>query len=501
MSSIPSGIRAPGTFISFKPGASKAPTRSLKILVVGHQNSDKSNMDHRPESVRNNAHASELYGPGSILAQTIEAVRKNNPLNEIYGMTLAEPNGEYATCTVRLVGDSAEESGVLTFYIAGIAINVAVAKGEKPTTVEPNTKGIVERIFDEIKRLESRIPCVAVLNADKDTITLTARHKGKIGNIIDIRYEYYGTERPVKGLEISDNDFNGGTLFPDASNMFSVAGGIQWDFIVFPWADSTTIKPVRDELNKRWGPLYLNDGRLVTASTGDYNALTSVTATQNNEINSPHVVVVEASKSPTSPWVVAGAAVGAITSSAQNNPAVPFRNTELVGVLPAKAEDGLSFQSRNQLLFKGIATTKNGFGGKLLLERVITTYVKNDAGHDDTSYLDLNTLLTLSQMRTNIHSYFDTKYAKSILMDEDSADELDPGISFLTPKLAENDSVLLFKGFRSKGWVQNLSYFEDNIKAVISDDGRMDIYWNTPLTQGLKVLGFDVSFLFKTEEG
>ncbi|MCK4819285.1 phage tail sheath subtilisin-like domain-containing protein, partial [bacterium] len=132
---------------------------------------------------------------------------------------------------------------------------------------------------------------------------------------------------------------------------------------------------------------------------------TAVRATQasatalGNSRNNPHNCIMAAYDSPTSPeeW---GAALGAIASfNLNNDPARPLTTLRLKGVLAPPSVNRFTRTERNILLFDGMATWITDTSGNVLIERCITTYQSNAFGIPDASYLDVQTLATLAEIR------------------------------------------------------------------------------------------------------
>src|SRR5262249_4134124 len=150
----------------------------------------------------------------------------------------------------------------------------------------------------------------------------------------------------------------------------------------------------------------------------------------------------------------AGAISAVVANSGSRDPARPFQTLGLNGVLPPQVGEGLTDDERNLLLYDGISTLLTGAGGKVRIERMITTYKTNDFGAADTSYLDLTTILTLSYLRYDLRNYILRKYPRHKLANDGT--RFGSGQAIVTPKLMKSEIIAKFREWEGIGLVEDI---------------------------------------------
>lgn len=499
MIEIPDNIRSPGVFAAIHPAGNKAPGANYSILCLGHTKSDSLAIEKNPEPFSNPLEAEKKYGKSSQLFQMLEYASLNNDTNEIYAMKIAEASGKNASAEITITTSQtgAEENGVLTFYIDCIRINTQVLKGD-------NHQKILTEVQKNLGDI-SELPVVATLdNEQKPTkIVLKSVHKGLSGNYIDLRDEYYGDEKRPKGVGLifSGTRLSGGTGTPDYQNIFKNCGDARFDFLIIADSDPQTLSHIKEQLEARWKALDASDGTAIFATNLPYNEAIKITTKEGDPDrlvpNCPHICGIGAFNFPQSPWKIAAASAGRIVASAQSNPAIPFDRLKIAGLKSPKITDSANFSTRNNALFKGLSTLKTDFGGNVMTERVITTYIKNSSGHNDDSWLDINIPLVLSRMRQEIVYFFSAEYEGALCLNDGEDKVLKPGIKAITPSQAMADALFLFSDFQERGWVTDKKYFEKHLVAEKSDSqrGRINLYIKPTLAEPFMVMGIDVGFI------
>jgi len=494
MKEIPSNIRVPGVFAQIRSVNTQMPLSNYRIMVLGHSLKE-STVDLVPVPVNSETKSEEQFGIKSQLHQTILAVMENNDTNSIYALPVPEPAGAKATAdlAITLESDQVESTGIITFYIDGIRIDTAVYRGD-------NLKKVFERIMTSIGKI-SKLPVTSALDSAENPtkITFTFTHNGVIGNSLNIRLEYYGDEDLPAGVSLNASDaFTNGVGQFDVSDIFENSGDEQFDFIVCPDTSVQTMTKLRELLGERWEALNANDGRVFTATTMEYDEAVKITTNehdQNHQIpNSPHIAVIGALKYPQSPWRIAGMVAGAAVQQAQSNPALSFEGLKIKGLMPAKITEAPNFRARNDLLYRGISTLKITSSG-VSTERLITTYLKNDADNPDDSFLDFNVPLVYSAMRQEMTFFLQETYRQAFAMDDGEDKILNPGIKAVTPSEAKADALYLFDKFAARGWVTGREYFKKHLIASKPSHGRINLEIRPTTNHPLYVMGIDIGFL------
>ena len=247
---------------------------------------------------------------------------------------------------------------------------------------------------------------------------------------------------------------------------------------------------LESELTQRWGPLLQADGYAITGLRGTVAAAT----TYGNARNSPYSTVMDIATSPSSIPEWASATAGAVAQSAEIDPARPFQTLALNGILPAAVSDQRTFTERNGLLTDGIATHTVDSGGVVRIERLISTY-QELAGVADTAFLDANTALTLSFLRTSFRNRMATKYSRFKLADDDA--RFGPGQQIITPSTGRAEAISWFREQEEAGLVEGGEQFKAGliVERNAGDRNRLDFLLPPDLVNQLRVVGAQIQFI------
>lgn len=481
---IPTNLRVPFTYVEFDSSkAVQGPTlKAYKALILGQKLAAGTATADVAVAVTSKAQAKTLFGAGSMLYNMVKAWLDNNSTTELFVIPQADNGaGVAATATLAFAGP-ASGAGTINLYLAGKIYQVAVASGDTATTIGAAVAAAITADADAI--------CTAA--SVTGTVTLTFKHKGLIGNELDVRFNYYQGEVFPTGVSCVITGFAGGTANPTLTAAISAMAEVQYDVIVLPYTDAANLLSLETELEDRWGPLRQNDGLAFSAKNADYSGLTSL----GNSRNSKHISIIEAYKEPT-PVYEKAAAYGATAAFDLNiDPARPLQTLPLVNILPAAQEDRFITSERNLLLFNGISTSYVDSGGVVRIERAITTYKTNPIGAVDVSYLNVETLKTLSYIRYDFRNYIQTKYPRHKLADDTV--RVAPGQAIMTPKLGKAEAVAKFKEWQDDlGLVEGFDQFKADliVERNATDRDRLDWYLSPDLINQLRVNGVQIGFL------
>jgi len=122
-------------------------------------------------------------------------------------------------------------------------------------------------------------------------------------------------------------------------------------------------------------------------------------------------------------------------------------------------------------------------------------YQLNDLSAPDTSYLNLNTLLTLQYIRYDWRVYITGKYPRHKLAND--GQRLGAGQPVMTPSLAKAEAVNKFRQWEALGLVENVDQFKADLVAErnIGDPDRLDISMSPDLINQLRVFATLIRFL------
>lgn len=480
---IPSNIRVPFLYAEFdnSNAIQGANLQVYRALVLGMKLSSGTATANVPVRVTSATQAKTLFGAGSQLAHMFEKWFKNNSSTEAWAIPQAENGaGVAATSTLTITGP-ATAAGAINLYVGGRKLSIAVASGDSANTIASSIVSAITAASD--------YPVSA--SASTNVVTLTYKHKGLVGNEIDVRLNYFEGEALPAGVGVAIVAFASGTLNPDLSAAISAMGDVQYHVIASGYVDAASLTDLEAELVDRFGPIRMIEGMLFAAKNVGHSSL----LTFGDGRNSPHVSVVGVYKYPTAPYEIAAAIAGVAALQGALDPARPMQTLALSDIKgPAPAERFI-WSERNLLLFDGISTLNVDAGGVVRIERLITMYQVNPANAPDPSYLDVETLLTLSYLRFDFRTYMLLKYPRHKLADDGT--RYGAGQAVITPKVGKAEAVAKFRQWEELGLVENFNQFKEQliVERNTGDVNRLDFMLPPDLINQLRVMGVKFGFL------
>ena len=458
---IPTNNRLPFVFVEFNNtnAIQGAALKKFRALLLGQKLAGGSAAADTPVRLTSTAQAKSIFGDGSMLHHMAEKWFLNNKTTELWAIPLADNGaGVAATGTLTFTGP-ATGAGAINLYVAGRKISVAVAAADSVTTIAAAVAAAINA------KPQLGITAAAALGV----VTMTYMHKGLVGNEIDVRLNYFEGEALPAGVGCTIVALGGlaaGTLDPDLTAAIAAMGDTQYDVIAFPYSDAANLTAFEAELADRFGPSRQIDGVAFAAKNAAFGAL----ATLGDSRNSPHFSISHCYKHPSGPHQFAAAIASVAAFYGAIDPARPFQTLPVVGELPPLEMDKLTASERNLLLFDGIATNTVDAGGIVRVERLITTYQENALGADDPSYLDVNSMMTLSYLRYDFRTYFLNKYPRHKLANDGT--RFGAGQPVMTPALGRAEAIAKFRDWEELGLVED---FEDFKAELIVERNVLDV--------------------------
>lgn len=147
-----------------------------------------------------------------MLHGMMTAYQKNDTAAEVWILPLADDADSMAVATGSIkVATQATETGVISLYIAGVRVQLTVLATDTPAQIATALVAAITR--------KTELPVTAAVKTDAtDTVTLTAKNAGLLGNGIDIRLNYLGVqggEVTPAGLTLTITGMAGGAGAPD----------------------------------------------------------------------------------------------------------------------------------------------------------------------------------------------------------------------------------------------------------------------------------------------
>ena len=462
--SLSDNVRVPFIYGEFDPtGASDDPSQMpYTVLMVGQMLDTGKADPHVPARPMSKKQADDLFGQGSQLAEMCTAYLEANVLTKMMAIPVPDADvGVKAEGAISLSG-TVTNGTPLCLYIGGVLVRAAANFNTEGATVAAALATAINANPD--------LPVTATFSLGQ--VTLTARHKGEMGNDIDLRLSYYKEPIPA-GLTITITKMTGGAGNPDAAPIIAAMGNDQYHVIAWPWTDNASLAYLRDELDDRWGPLRQIDGQAIAIKRGTFGEVVTFTGARNDK----GLTVFASEGSPTNPWKDAAATVGVISYYANTDPARGFRTLKIPGVLaPAPDDRWPDFPEKNQGLFEGLSTRYVAPDGTLRLQKAITTHRMNELGAEDKAYLSLNSPLTLSYLRYDWRNYLLLKYPRHKLAGDADAKFYGTTQPIMTPKLGRAEAIARFKVWLEMGLVEGLEQFTNElvVERHSKNENRMD---------------------------
>ncbi|MEX6095492.1 phage tail sheath subtilisin-like domain-containing protein [Morganella morganii] len=473
---IPQNLRTPLFFVEFDNSMANTATATQRTLLIGQMLDGAAGKDSIPERITSGTQAAERFGRGSMLHTEAEAYFRNDTAGEVWVLPLADTESQTAAAGKLKITSAANDTGVISLYIAGIRVQMAVVATD---TAEAIATGLTKVINRNVN-----LPVTAA--AEADTVTLTAKNKGAHGNGIDIRLNYLGLtggESTPSGFEMTITAMSGGNGAPDLLNGLANLKDRSFDFIVNPYTDTASLDVVKTFLADRWAwdkQLY---GHSYGVITGTYGQLADFGEKRNDQ----HASLLGVNGSPSPDYQWSAAYTGAIAQSLRNDPGRPLQTLVISGVLPPDDTKILELTERNNLLHSGISTFTVDDDGTVRVENIITTYQKNAYGDNDDSYLQVETLYLLMFVSRYLRTQVTSKFGRMKLAEDGT--RFAPGAAIVTPNIIKAELIAQYGFLEFNGHVQDAKGFAKGLKVERNSQNpnRVDVLWTGTLINQLRV--------------
>lgn len=491
---IPDTIRTPGTYneIDNSRALQGLAQNPHKVLIIGQKLSGGTSPLETIKYITSDGLADGFFGVGSVLARMCNKFKENNPNTELHAIALSNDGGVRAEKLVKFdSGYSATADTTYYLLVNGTRVYVTITSAWSVTDVN---SAIVDKVSAD---LTLPVYCsTSASAAGSDHLVFMAKQSGTLGNYIDIRGNYYvGQSNPAGWSEngIVYDSMAGGSVDPDLDDAWAIVDNEQYHYIVQPYTDAANLTSLENELDDRFGPLIDLQGHGFAGYRGTQASCTTI----GNSRNSPHNTIIGANGSPSSPeeW---GAALGAQAAwNLNNDPARPLHTLKLKGILAPIEASRFTRAERDILLYDGIATWICDTSGNVLIERCITTYQTNALGVVDPSYLDIQTLATLGEIRYQYKVRMSNRFVVTRQKLADDTFPVQPGSNVVTPKVVKSEIVALFAELRDAGLIENLDDFIDNliVQRNSTDVNRVDVLLPPDLINQFRVLASKIQFI------
>jgi len=482
--SVPTNIRIPFVAVEFNSTKAQQGPALLpyRVLIIGQRRSTGTAVANTLAKVSSVDQVATLAGRGSMLHRQALAYFANNAFTETWiGVLDDQAAGVAATGTFTITG-TATAAGTLSLYVGGVYVPVGVASGDAQNAIATNIAAAINALAD--------LPVTA--SAATNVVTITHRHKGAVGNEVDLRVNYQDGQALPAGVTVAVVAMASGATNPVLTTLIAALGDTWFHIWAHPYTDATSLTAIETELNSRFGPMRQIDGVAITSAAGTQATLGTLGLGRNN---SHSCIVAQPGKNPiTPPSEFAAAVAGVVAYYSNIDPARPLQTLPVSWALPPAQLDHFTKTERNLNLYDGIGTTRVDSGGNVQLERVVTTYQTNAAGGADTAYLDLTTMLTLLYLRYAFRNQILTRYPRHKLADDGT--RFGPGQAVITPKVGKAEAIAWFSQMEELGLVENLDQFKTDlvVSRNASDPNRLDFLLPPNLINQLVVGAASIMF-------
>lgn len=498
--SIPAGgaVRVPLAYIEFNNsnavGGTPAPRQ--RVLMFGQRASSVGNKPVGSVSadtlvrIYSPSQAAAAFGLGSMIHLMATEFLAINRVAELYCIAQGDGTGDPTAATIKLSG-TATDNGTLVTYVAGIRIPTTVKTGDKGADIAQKLADFINAKTD-LPVTATVVPDAGGANADVThaDVKLSAKFLGR-SCPTDTRFNYYDGEITPGGIVATvtyppDTNSN-----PDLANSIAAMGDLQFKFLVMPYTDPSNLNLLRTELQERWGPINQADGIAFTTWHGTLGGLTTFGQSRNDHLMC--CMGAPATPEPQYLWCSSLAAVAAASLSI--DPARPVQTLVIPRRLPPVPADRFTWDERNSLLFDGISTFTVNDGGQVQIERLITMYRTNSYGDPDPSYLNVETIATLSYLRYSTRVRITQKFPRHKLAEDGT--NFAPGQPVVTPSIIKTELLALFTEWEEAGLVEDFTTFKDELYVVRNknDRDRVDVLAGPNLINQFRIFAEQIRFI------
>ena len=494
-SRVPNNLRTPLFYVEFDNSMANTATATQRTLLIGQMLPTGTAAANIPVKVSSPNGVGELTGKGSQLHGMMAAYQKNDTAAEVWILPLADDSGSMTAAKGSIkVASQASETGVISLYLAGIRVQMTVLATDTPAQIATAMVTAIARKTD--------LPVTAAVKSDAtDTVELTAKNAGLLGNGIDIRLNYLGTqgsEVTPAGLTLTVTAMTGGAGAPDFVDALGNLQDKTFDFIINAYDDTASLDAMKAFLNDASGR-WAWDKQLYGHSFGTASGTYAELGTKGEARNNQHETLLGVYRSPTPRYIWSAALTGAIAPSLRNDPGRPLQSLPVYGVLAPDLADRFELTERNNLLYSGISTYTVADDGTVNVENIITTYQKNSYGDEDNSYLQVETLFSLMFVTRYLRTAVTSKFGRMKLAADGT--RFAPGQPIVTPNIIKADQIAEYQTLVFNGYAQDAEAFAKNIivEQNKTNPNRVDVLWPGALINQLRIFALLNQFRLQAE--
>lgn len=475
----PTNLRVPFFYAEMDASQAGYFSQNKRTLLLGQMLATGTAAANVPTLVSSVSMAQSLFGRGSMLARMFALYRGIDTAGEVWVLPQVDnPAGAYATGSVTVSGP-ATASGTIALYVAGQLVQVGVTTGDTASTIASAIATAINAALD--------LPVTA--SAAAAVVTLTARHKGLLGNDISVLDSYYGSvsgEQLPAGVTLAYVAMSGGTANPVLTAAISAMGDEPYEYVVCPYSDATNLDALRVEFNDtagRWAYNRMLFGHVYSALRGSLSSLVAFGQTRNDQ----HATIAGFEVDVPNPsYEYAAAYAGRNAAFLNANVSRPTQTGTLDGIKPARVGKRFLWSERQSLLNYGIATSVTQVG-VVQIERAVTSYQKNALGYGDTSYLDSETLFQSAEFIRRMRLVI-AKYGRHGAASDGT--RFGAGAAVVTPKVMAGELDAEYRRMEADGLVENFPAWQKArfVERNATNPNRFDILFAPDYVNQLRIV-------------
>lgn len=457
-----------------------------RTLILGPMLSTGSATANEPFLASGATDVDAACGVGSVPALMYRQYIAQDSAGTVYILPQSEDSTAVAATGSITVAGTTTAAGTIALYVGGKKIQVGVSSGLAAADVATAIAA----------KITSTANMAVTVSASAGTITVTSRNKGETGNEIDIRLNYLGVaggEETPAGITITITAMSGGATNPtdSLSTGLTNLADKEFDFIVSPYTDSTSLDLLANLLNDttgRWSWDQMLYGGYFCAKRGTAATLTTF-GNGRDEFTGSCMGFYD---SPTPAWLWAADTAGAYAVSLRADPGVPLQELTL-NVLAPPIASRFDRSIRNTLLYDGISTFTVNAAGTVIIDRAITFWQTNASGSADATWLNVETPYGLTYVIRNIVSFLKTNYGRKKLVADGT--NISGGSNMVTSQTVLSAVIGRYKALCDDGYAQDYDTFKSNARAEYRGNGVVALLLPFHLVDQLRMIAIKVNFI------
>lgn len=475
---IPDVLLVPGMYQEIDNSLAGTKNIVKKVLLIGLVCSSAIVKASIPVRVASKIKACEAFGYGSPLAIMCESFFDSKTSGiELYALPIAESGTLYEESFTIAKGSSAVD-GSVTICINDKTASIAYSKTDTDENIASAIVASINSIFNcPISASSEKLEDAGVI------LKIKANAKG----FANIKLSFN-----TDGVSITSKTKTEAKYAPvvDWTQCFEALGNERYNYIISGLEDAETLNAWSKELEDRYSAMRQISGRMfayLSGNIGDVSDEASIIG-KASKVNSPHIVLLPYNNIAALPesFITKTAATAINVLSVD-----PAANTyglevkDLRSVASGETLKAISTDEREKLLQAGVATWDIGAEGSFLIERLVTSYNKNQDGERDTSYLDIQVVETVDAIRSYINSEAKRRFKGWKL--SSTEENFGAGSKVMTPAIFKSFLVEIYKNvfMNEKQWTEDFEGYKQSISAEVKTGSKTRLeYMHSPVLIG-----------------